>query len=595
LTFKLAFTGLRARRAQSLLCVIVVAAATTALTVSLAIGSVASRPYERTFAATNGAHVTVYAPPGGPRLDGLGRLPGVAAANDPAPIGWTAFDRDGHRYGLRVAGLGAELPAVSRPLLVDGDWPGPGEVVLERSLARFHRLHPGDTLSTPGGRLRVAGTVVVLAGEAYPRLQPGLALAPEATLRRIVPDPSRVGHVIGLRLVDPAQTELVAGELGRFVGRQGLVDTWLDDRDAASESGRVISVILSLFGMLLLLSSGAVLATLVGGRVIAQRRLIGTLKASGLTPWQVSRVLVVEQLALAVVGVVLGLAAGRFLTPLFTTPAASLLNASETPALSGRNGLLVPAVVLLLVALFAVVPALHAARRSTATVLTEGRSSGGRRSRLGRLADRLGLPAAVGVGVRGSFVRRGRTILTALALAVTVASVVATLGMEASLDVATDPGVAQPIEGFDTPRFDPVDDDAGEEDLLRPVVYSLDALLLIVGLVNLLATLLLTVRERVRDLGMLRAVGLTPAQVSGSLVSEQLVVAGIAGLAGLPLGLALFRLGVELSDGADEFAYPWWWALALLLPGLLLVVALLTAPLARRAASTTVATALRYE
>ena len=78
-----------------------------------------------------------------------------------------------------------------------------------------------------------------------------------------------------------------------------------------------------------------------------------------------------------------------------------------------------------------------------------------------------------------------------------------------------------------------MNDDAGEA-ILRPVVYGLDALLLFVGLVSLVATLLLTTRERVRDLGVLGAVGMTPRQVSGSLVSEQVLVAVIAGLVGLP-------------------------------------------------------------
>ncbi len=40
-----------------------------------------------------------------------------------------------------------------------------------------------------------------------------------------------------------------------------------------------------------------------------------------------------------------------------------------------------------------------------------------------------------------------------------------------------------------------------------------------------------TTRERVRDLGMLEAVGLTPRQVSASLVSEQVVIAVAAPLA----------------------------------------------------------------
>jgi putative ABC transport system permease protein len=256
--------------------------------------------------------------------------------------------------------------------------------------------------------------------------------------------------------------------------------------------------------------------------------------------------------------------------------------------------LLVAAIVLGAVVVFTLVPGLHAARQTTAA-LTAAMGGPLRRSRMGGLADRLGLPVPAWVGFRGSFSRRGRTILTVLALALTVTSAVATLGMEASLDVGTDPGVADPLPGLDTPRFDPVNDDAGEAAILRPVVYSLAALLLFVGLVNLLATLLLTTRERVRDLGVLGAVGMTPRQVSGSLVSEQALVATVAGLVGLPLGLLIFRAAVGLTGGSDEFAYPSWWSLALLVPALVALVTLLAAPLARRAAAINVADALRFE
>ena len=122
---------------------------------------------------------------------------------------------------------------------------------------------------------------------------------------------------------------------------------------------------------------------------------------------------------------------------------------------------------------------------------------------------------------------------------------------------------------------------AGEDEILRPVVYGLDALLLFVGIVNLVATLLLTTRERVRDLGMLGAVGMTPRQVTGSLVSEQAAVAALAGLVGLPLGLLFFRGAIALTGGEDEFAYPTWWSLALLVPALVALVVMLAAPLAK--------------
>jgi putative ABC transport system permease protein len=566
LTLRLAFAGIRSRRVQSVLSVLVVAAVAAALTIGLAVRSVADRPFDRTFEATNGAHVTVESAGSIDALERLERSREVVATSGVLPVGWTAFDRDGKRYGLRLVGLGEELPKVSTPLLVDGELPNRGEVALERSFARFHHLGPSSTLETPGGPLRVSGTVVVALGNAYPQSQPGIGFARVSTLAAVVPDRASWTHAIGMRLADPATAAAVAADIRGTLGDRGSSSTWLDLRGEATAPDQVVSVIVSIFGALLLLSTGAVLATLVGGRVIAQAREIGTLKATGVTPGQVSRLLVVEQLGLALVGLVAGVLAGRWLTPVFTWSAASLLNAPETPSFDPLQLVIVAAIVFGAVTLFTLVPGLHAARRTTAAALGGGVSASAHRSRLWGLADRIGLPVPSVVAARGAFARRGRTILTVVALALTVTSAVATLGMEASLDVATDPGVAAPMPGLDTPRFDPVDDDAGEDAILRPVVYGLDALLLFVGLVNLVATLLLTTRERVRDLGVLGAVGMTPRQVAGSLVSEQALVAVVAGLVGVPLGLLFFRGAVGLTGGSDEFAYPAWWSVALLVP-----------------------------
>ena len=83
---------------------------------------------------------------------------------------------------------------------------------------------------------------------------------------------------------------------------------------------------------------------------------------------------------------------------------------------------------------------------------------------------------------------------------------------------------------------------------------------------NLLATVLLSLRERVRDLGLLKAVGLTPREVAASFLASQVALATGAVVIGIPLGLGLFRWAVGATGGTDEFAYPVWWWLALLGP-----------------------------
>ena len=54
---------------------------------------------------------------------------------------------------------------------------------------------------------------------------------------------------------------------------------------------------------------------------------------------------------------------------------------------------------------------------------------------------------------------------------------------------------------------------------IRPIVYGSSALLVAVGLVNLLTTLLLVTRERARDFGSSRRIGLTPRGVLGVVTS----------------------------------------------------------------------------
>jgi ABC-type antimicrobial peptide transport system permease subunit len=56
----------------------------------------------------------------------------------------------------------------------------------------------------------------------------------------------------------------------------------------------------------------------------------------------------------------------------------------------------------------------------------------------------------------------------------------------------------------------PKDEILRERDDLRPVVYGTDLVLLVIGFVNLLTTLMLGVRERERDFGVFKVLGVTP-------------------------------------------------------------------------------------
>jgi putative ABC transport system permease protein len=133
---------------------------------------------------------------------------------------------------------------------------------------------------------------------------------------------------------------------------------------------------------------------------------------------------------------------------------------------------------------------------------------------------------------------------------------------------------------------------------LRPVLYGTEALLLAIGLVNLLTTLLLGIRERVRDFAIFKVVGLTPRQVLAAVTSGGTLLAAVAVVGGTLIALPVFHALVVVTnptDGPDLATSPTWWWVLLLFPGALLFTTLASLLPARRAAAIKPAEALRYE
>jgi putative ABC transport system permease protein len=133
---------------------------------------------------------------------------------------------------------------------------------------------------------------------------------------------------------------------------------------------------------------------------------------------------------------------------------------------------------------------------------------------------------------------------------------------------------------------------------LRPVLYGTEALLLAIGLVNLLTTLLLGIRERVRDFAIFKVVGLTPRQVLAAVTSGGTLLAAVAVVGGTLIALPVFHALVVVTnptDGPDLATSPTWWWVLLLFPAALLLTTVASLLPARRAAAIKPAEALRYE
>jgi putative ABC transport system permease protein len=125
------------------------------------------------------------------------------------------------------------------------------------------------------------------------------------------------------------------------------------------------------------------------------------------------------------------------------------------------------------------------------------------------------------------------------------------------------------------------------------LLYILLGLSIIVSLFGIVNTLVLTVFERTRELGMLRAVGMTRRQVRRMIRHESVVTALIGAALGIPIGMGLALLFDQAIHDVP-FAVPWGTILVFVLAAI--VVGLIAAIFpARRASRLNVLEALQYE
>ena len=263
-------------------------------------------PWQQTFDAANGAHMLAYA---SSQADAraLAELPGVTERGAPVPLATVTVGSPGSTDRAFLAGL-SRPTAVNVPVLTAGSQLREGGIVLERSLADALGIEVGATLAVTSGHgsidLPVLGTADVPSQPRYPRRNPGLAWVTPATLERVEPDRTRWRWTEALRLVNPsaaaafterAATTLRSGDLS--------FETWQVQRDYALGDAQPVQVIVTTFTILLLIVAFVVVGILVGARATARHREIGLLKAAGFTRRQVepfrSRVAVLGLIAAA--------------------------------------------------------------------------------------------------------------------------------------------------------------------------------------------------------------------------------------------------------------------------------------------------------
>ncbi|MFG3144957.1 ABC transporter permease [Streptomyces sp. NPDC048243] len=96
---------------------------------------------------------------------------------------------------------------------------------------------------------------------------------------------------------------------------------------------------------------------------------------------------------------------------------------------------------------------------------------------------------------------------------------------------------------------------AGGIDMMLTLVYALLALAVLIALLGIANTLTLAMHERTREIGLLRAVGQTRAQLRAMVRWESVLVAAFGTAGGIALGAFLGWVLVEASEGASDTAF----------------------------------------
>jgi putative ABC transport system permease protein len=303
------------------------------------------------------------------------RQPG-APPMAPVVNGWTEIEGTGGRYQLVGFDLFAEPPfrsqlsGVANRAGFTGDWlTQPGALALGDTTARALGVVEGDTLN------------IVYRGKP-------------AKLNVLHIEPSQSSAADDLLLVDIATAKAVLGLHGQLSHVDLILDDdaehWLRQRlpnavqlQAVADQAQGVTRLSAAFE--LNLTAMSLLALLVGMflifnamtfSMVQRRNLFGRLRAIGVTPRELFRLVLLEALLVAVVGTVLGLLLGVWLGQGLTRLVAATVselyyNVSVTALHLDWKSLITAAVLGVVATLLAtMVPAWHAARTPPLTTLS---------------------------------------------------------------------------------------------------------------------------------------------------------------------------------------------------------------------------------
>jgi putative ABC transport system permease protein len=139
------------------------------------------------------------------------------------------------------------------------------------------------------------------------------------------------------------------------------------------------------------------------------------------------------------------------------------------------------------------------------------------------------------------------------------------------------------------------DEIEGNVNQILYLIYALLAISLVISLFGIVNTLVLSIYERTREIGMLRAIGTTRRQLRRIIRYESVITSVIGAVLGIAIGILFGWIIAEgLSEQGIEFAIPWGTLVIFLVLAVVAGVLAATLP-ARRASRLNVLDALHYE
>ncbi len=236
---------LRSRRLIAGLVTLTLATAALLLTLALATLLNLAAPYDRAFAALNGAHVWLYFDRAYTRerdVERIERLPLVTASTGLHVSVATRATLRANRLWVSVRALPIQPAPVNRLALVAGRAPLPDadEVLAGQELRDIAGIVAGDVITVTrwDGRatpLTVVGLAYNPTWDTYRSTQPPYLYVGEETFRRLFPDESTWDWSLGLRLADPDGVAALLEAIAQQV-RPGIIaghTDWRDVREAA--------------------------------------------------------------------------------------------------------------------------------------------------------------------------------------------------------------------------------------------------------------------------------------------------------------------------------------------------------------------------